>query len=153
MLRIGIPLRCSENSLEGGISLVVAAAKLSVFESHEAAASAKLECMSYNPRVDEIESIVESYMLVQDCMKFPRNTFLAAEMYLSHFQLRSIKRSIGRFSEDLRILSIHPRPLYRVYDIGTEMERLAYESGFELPPDWQGRMYSLLAKHLPEAVN
>ena len=152
-LRVAVSLPEHTSPLLGGVALVVAAAKLHAYELHEAALQAKSEDMSFEARDDEVEPLIDAYMLVRGSDMEGGGMFLAGEIDSPPDYVNDVKRSIGRFGEEVQLFSMRPEPLIRKgYLAEEEMEMFADELGYTLPWDWKQRAKALIKKHLPPPV-
>jgi hypothetical protein len=152
-VRVAVPLRVDGSRLEGGVSLVVAASKLLAFEFHEAALQAKENELNFDARHDEIEALVEHYLLVRGGDMDGPGLFLAGEIDMPVESVRDTKESMGHFAFDLQLFSMRPEPLVRVGNLSSDdLEQLSDEAGFDLPVDWKKRVHALQHKHMPPPV-
>ena len=152
-LRVAVSLPEHTSPLLGGVALVVAAAKLHAYELHEAALQAKSEDMGFEARDDEVEPLIDAYMLVRGSDMEGGGMFLAGEIDSPPDYVNDVKRSIGRFGEEVQLFSMRPEPLIRKgYLAEEEMEMFADELGYTLPWDWKQRAKALIKKHLPPPV-
>lgn len=152
-MRIAVPLVDVDTPLNGGVSLVVAAAKLRTYELHEAAIQATEEGLNFDARHDVLDSLFECYLLVSASEVDGAGLFLAAELDSPVEYVKDVKASIGAFADDLQLFSMRPEPAIRVTDLGAdEMSMVADEAGFVLPRDWVRRFKCLSEKHLPSPV-
>ena len=152
-IRIAVPLRDAVTALEGGISLVVAVAKLVAFEFYECAMQAKQEDSSFDARYDDAEQLIDRYMLVQGGDMDGGGLFLAGEIEMPLECMRDTKDAMGAFGSDVQLFSMRPEPMFHVQDLRSEnVVLLADEAGLSLPQDWERRVSSLQRKHLPPPV-
>lgn len=152
-IRVAVPLNDATGAEAGGVSLLVAAAKLLTFEYHEAALQAKQMDMPFDARYGEIEALIDRYMLVRGGDMDGDGLFLAAELEMPVDCMRDPKESMGAFGSDIQLFSMRPPPLLAVEDLRSEnIERMLDESGFRMPHDWEHRISSLQRKHYPPPV-
>lgn len=153
-IRVAVPLRDRDSGAEGGISLVVAAAKLLTYEFHEAALQAKSNDISYDARTDDTDAVIERYLLVRgtDGMEGPQ-LFLAGELESQPDYVSDVRASVGHFAEDIQLFSLRPEALHAATDLSQQtLEEFADEAGFVMPRDWERRLGALQKKHLPPPV-
>jgi hypothetical protein len=152
-LRVAVALPEDASPEAGGVALVVAAAKLHSYELHEVALQAKSDEVGFDARTDEFETLVECYLLVPGSDMEGGGMFLAAELESPVEYVQDVKKSIGKFAEEVQLFSMRPVPKLRADVLGEEeIESFADELGYQLPHDWRYRAKALTRKHYPPPV-
>ena len=130
-----------------GMSLLVAASKLRVFEYHLLRNRAVRNCQSFDPE-EETDAIFECFHLIRASDE--SNYVLTGDLEISSDEMVQTLKSIGAFGRGISYAEIDALPLLALDELEVlDVEECACYMTVPLPSHKSWRFQSLMRKHMP----